>query len=196
MHALAGCTENTSSPTPSDATAGGTTLTVSSTADGLRIVSEKENTASGASADLSVALQPGEYFTACKPGMRGANIGQAAFTALPKMVNDFLDPAISRGDVCIQACSNDPQVAVHAIRNLTRLAFGRAQIRWSQLGFGRTSSTSTKQQTPRNLFGLKDGTANLKLEEPEYLKTTGSSVFLVLPGTADGQYIGQQLFDA
>lgn len=101
--------------------------------------------------------------------MRGANIGQAAFTELPKMVNDFLDPAISRGDVCIQACSDDPQVAVHAIKNLTRLAFGRAQIRWSQLGFGRTSSTSTKQQTTRNLFGLKDGTANLKLEEPAQL---------------------------
>lgn len=49
-------------------------------ADGLRIVSEKENIAPGAAADLSVSLQPGDYFTACKPGMRGANVGQAAFT--------------------------------------------------------------------------------------------------------------------
>lgn len=91
------------------------------------------------------------------------------FTPLPKMVNDFIDPEISNGDLCIQACADDPQVAVHAIRNLTRLAFGRAQIRWSQLGFGRTSSTSTAQQTPRNLFGQKDGTANLKAEQPEQL---------------------------
>jgi deferrochelatase/peroxidase EfeB len=57
-------------------------------------------------------------------------------------------------------------VAVHAIRNLSRLAFGTAALRWSQLGFGRTSSTSTSQATPRNLFGFKDGTANLKAEEP------------------------------
>ena len=49
-------------------------------ADGLRIVAEKENIAPGASAELSVALQPGSYFTACKPGMRGANVGEAAFT--------------------------------------------------------------------------------------------------------------------
>lgn len=91
------------------------------------------------------------------------------FTEMPKMMNDFIDRDQSAGDLCIQACSNDPQVAVHAIRNLTRIAFGRAQLRWSQLGFGRTSSTSTAQETPRNLFGLKDGTANLKLEQPETL---------------------------
>lgn len=48
--------------------------------DGLRIVSEKENIAPGQSADLTVQLQPGDYFTACKPGMRGANVGEAAFT--------------------------------------------------------------------------------------------------------------------
>lgn len=48
--------------------------------DGLRIVAERENIAPGASAELSVSLQPGDYFTACKPGMRGANVGEAAFT--------------------------------------------------------------------------------------------------------------------
>lgn len=91
------------------------------------------------------------------------------FEDLPKMMNDFIDREQSGGDLCIQACSNDPQVAVHAIRNLTRIAFGRAQLRWSQLGFGRTSSTSTAQKTPRNLFGQKDGTMNLKAEDPELL---------------------------
>ena len=38
-------------------------------------------------------------------------------------------------------------------------------VRWSQLGFGRTSSTDTGQATPRNLFGFKDGTDNLKAED-------------------------------
>jgi deferrochelatase/peroxidase EfeB len=84
---------------------------------------------------------------------------------LPQFPADQLDPARSDGDLCVQACSDDPQVAVHAIRNLSRLAFGQAAMRWSQLGFGRTSSTSTTQQTPRNLFGFKDGTANLKAED-------------------------------
>ncbi len=86
---------------------------------------------------------------------------------LPHFPADKLDQAHSDGDICIQACADDPQVAVHAIRNLSRIGFGTVAMRWSQLGFGRTSSTSTSQQTARNLFGFKDGTDNLKLEEPE-----------------------------
>lgn len=87
--------------------------------------------------------------------------------ALPRFRGDALVPAAGGGDLCIQACADDPQVAVHAIRNLSRIAFGRASLRWSQLGFGRTSSTSTAQATPRNLFGFKDGTANIKSEESD-----------------------------
>ena len=88
-----------------------------------------------------------------------------ALERLPHFPADQLDPARSDGDLCVQACADDPQVAVHAIRNLARLAFGTAAIRSSQLGFGRTSSTSRAQATPRNLFGFKDGTANLKSED-------------------------------
>ncbi|MFC3687822.1 iron uptake system protein EfeO [Aquipuribacter hungaricus] len=47
--------------------------------DGLRIVGEVENIAPGLSRDLVVATPPGEYFTACKPGMVGDGI-RAAFT--------------------------------------------------------------------------------------------------------------------
>ena len=84
---------------------------------------------------------------------------------LPSFSGDRLDPTISDGDLVIQACANDPQVAVHAVRNLARIAFGRASVRYSQMGFGRTSSTSAAQVTARNLFGFKDGTANIKVEE-------------------------------
>lgn len=91
----------------------------------------------------------------------------AALIDLPHFPADDLDPDRSGGDLCVQACADDPQVAVHAIRNLSRLAFGTATIRWSQLGFGRTSSTSTGQQTPRNMFGFKDGTANVKAEDAD-----------------------------
>ena len=88
---------------------------------------------------------------------------------LPHFPADNLDPARSYGDLCVQACANDPQVAVHAIRNLARIGFGTVTVRWSQLGFGRTSTTSVTQDTPRNLFGFKDGTANVKAEDPEGL---------------------------
>ncbi len=88
-----------------------------------------------------------------------------ALEELPHFTADVLDPIKSGGDLCVQACADDPQVAVHAIRNLVRIGFGTVSVRWSQLGFGRTSSTSTSQTTPRNLFGFKDGTANVKSEE-------------------------------
>lgn len=84
---------------------------------------------------------------------------------LPAFLGDDLDPQASHGDLCIQACADDPQVAVHAIRNLSRIAFGRARLRWSQLGFGKTSRTTSAQATPRNLFGFKDGTANILADD-------------------------------
>ncbi|WP_033288131.1 iron uptake transporter deferrochelatase/peroxidase subunit [Amycolatopsis jejuensis] len=89
---------------------------------------------------------------------------------LPLFPKDKLDPARSGGDLCIQACANDPQVAVHAVRNLARLGFGVTEVRWSQLGFGRSASTSRAQQTPRNLFGFKDGTNNVKAEDTDMLR--------------------------
>jgi deferrochelatase/peroxidase EfeB len=95
-----------------------------------------------------------------------ANRQPNALQRLPHFPTDKLNPQKSDGDLCIQACADDPQVAVHAVRNLARIAFGRASLRWSQLGFGRTSSTSTSQATPRNLMGFKDGTMNLKAEDP------------------------------
>ena len=93
-----------------------------------------------------------------------------ALVEVPRFPGDALRPEISGGDICLQACANDPQVAVHAVRNLARIGFGKVSVRWSQLGFGRTSSTSTSQVTARNLFGFKDGTANLKAEQVDLLK--------------------------
>jgi deferrochelatase/peroxidase EfeB len=92
-----------------------------------------------------------------------------ALIDLPHFPGDDLQPGRSGGDIIVQACADDPQVAVHAIRNLARLGFGKVRVRWSQLGFGRTASTSRAQQTPRNLFGFKDGTNNLKSEDASLL---------------------------
>lgn len=88
---------------------------------------------------------------------------------IPRMSAEKLDQARCGGDLVVQACAEDPMVAMHAIHNLSRIAFGRASVRWSQLGYGRTSSTSKSQATPRNLFGFKDGTNNIKSDETDYL---------------------------
>ena len=91
------------------------------------------------------------------------------FTEMPTMTNDFLDRNQSDGDICIQACANDPQVASHAIRNLTRLGIPDAVLRWTQIGFGKAAVTTREEKTPRNLFGQKDGTANIRAEDTNEL---------------------------
>jgi deferrochelatase/peroxidase EfeB len=85
----------------------------------------------------------------------------AALADLPKLPPEDLDPARSNGDLVIQACSDDPVVAFHAIRNLARLGRGTVVMRWSQLGFGKATSNGADQETPRNLMGFKDGTRNI-----------------------------------
>ncbi len=112
----------------------------------------------------------------------------SALRELPAFAGDSLDAARSGGDLCVQACADDPQVAFHAVRNLTRLGRGGVVMRWSQLGFGRTSSTSRAQDTPRNLMGFKDGTNNIKLEDIDALNThvwlpTGSQPQWMAGGT-------------
>jgi deferrochelatase/peroxidase EfeB len=104
----------------------------------------------------------------------------AALADIPALPRDELDPTRSHGDIGIQACSNDPQVAFHAIRNLARIGRDVVTMRWSQLGFGRTSSTSTAQATPRNLLGFKDGTRNIRAED-----TTDMDSYVWVGGETD-----------
>jgi deferrochelatase/peroxidase EfeB len=93
----------------------------------------------------------------------------AALAQLPPLPNENLDPDYTGGDLCIQACSDDPLVAFHAVRNLARLGMGVVEHNWMELGFGRTSTTTTSQATPRNLLGFKDGTRNIKAERTDLM---------------------------
>ncbi|MGA5656136.1 iron uptake transporter deferrochelatase/peroxidase subunit [Rahnella contaminans] len=81
---------------------------------------------------------------------------------LMQLPSDDMQPELTGGDLSLQACADDPQVAYHAIRDLARIAksTGAAQTRWTVMGFGRASA-GKGQSTPRNLFGFKDGTRNI-----------------------------------
>ena len=99
-----------------------------------------------------------------------ASVRPGPLRQFPPLPAEAIDPDISGGDICVQACSDDPQVAFHAVRNLARIGRGTVVMKWSQLGFGRTSTTTREQDTPRNLMGLKDGTKNIRAEDTEALE--------------------------
>ena len=84
-----------------------------------------------------------------------------ALVDLPAFPGDALEPGRTGGDLCVQACADDPQVAFHAIHNLARLGLGTVALRYLQLGFGRTAAAGGSPTTPRNLLGFKDGTRNV-----------------------------------
>ncbi len=86
-----------------------------------------------------------------------------ALADLPSFAGDQLEAARTGGDLSVQACADDPQIAFHAIRQLARLADGIARIRWAQTGF---SSNFAADETPRNLMGFKDGTQNPVSRKP------------------------------
>jgi deferrochelatase/peroxidase EfeB len=97
-----------------------------------------------------------------------AHLRPAALADLPPFALDAIDPSRSGGDLCLQACADDPQVAFHAVHNLSRLALGTATLRYYQLGFGMKApgTTAGGPQTPRNLLGFHDGTANRAVLTP------------------------------
>jgi deferrochelatase/peroxidase EfeB len=114
----------------------------------------------------------------------------AALATLPPLPNENLDPAYTGGDLCVQACSGDPLVAFHAVRNLARLGMGVVEHNWMELGFGRTSTTTTGQATPRNLLGFKDGTRNIKAEQTDLMNSyVWAGAETDQPWMRDGSYL-------
>ena len=87
-----------------------------------------------------------------------------ALVDIPHFPGDQLVPAESDGDLSIQACADDPQVAFHAVRQLARLAEGSVQLRWVQSGFAPDFGPG---KTGRNLMGFRDGTNNPKTSDPK-----------------------------
>lgn len=83
-----------------------------------------------------------------------------ALAELPRFPGDNLHAEWSGGDIGVQVCADDMQVAFHAVRNLVRIARGIAVLRWVQEGFQRTAAAASAGDTPRNLLGFKDGTGN------------------------------------
>jgi deferrochelatase/peroxidase EfeB len=110
---------------------------------------------------LTVSFGPGLFTKDGKDRYGLAAQRPAALADLPRFNGDQINPARSGGDIAVQACAYDQQVAFHAMRELVRLSYDTAQPRWAQAGF---LAGAAPGETPRNLMGFKDGTQNPSLD--------------------------------
>jgi deferrochelatase/peroxidase EfeB len=80
---------------------------------------------------------------------------------MPFLANDRLDPARSHGDLLIALQGKEPDVCLHALRQLMRRTRSGLVLDWMQDTFTRPDAIPKVGQTQsRNLLGFKDGTAN------------------------------------
>lgn len=113
---------------------------------------------------VTFGLGPGIFGTRQRGRFGLAAKRPAPLVELPHFAGEALQPRFCGGDLAVQVCADDPQVAFHALHDLIRLAHPVAVPRWVLAGFGRTGNTRA-QPTPRNLMGFKDGTANVVGED-------------------------------
>ncbi|WP_116113072.1 Dyp-type peroxidase [Austwickia chelonae] len=83
-----------------------------------------------------------------------------ALATLPAFDTDRLRPEWGQTDLVLQICSEEPITLSYARRRLVRDAAAFATVAWVQTGFGNAPGTEPAGNTPRNLMGMRDGTAN------------------------------------
>ncbi|QGU07563.1 putative deferrochelatase/peroxidase EfeN precursor [Corynebacterium occultum] len=84
---------------------------------------------------------------------------------IPAFSRDQLDERWGQSDLVLQICADDPLTLAHATRHLIRAGVDYARTHWIQQGFLDARGAQRPGQTPRNLFGQKDGTVNPRNEE-------------------------------
>ncbi|GAA1097676.1 Dyp-type peroxidase [Tsukamurella spumae] len=76
--------------------------------------------------------------------------------------DDRLDPARCHGDLLLEIRAAEQDTVLHALRDLSRAGRGGLAPRWRQDG---SQPSPRPDGAPRNHFGFKDGTSNVRPEE-------------------------------
>lgn len=108
--------------------------------------------------------------------------------AMPKFDKDKLDPQWGQSDLVLQICCDDPVTLAFATRHMTRAGQQYVETKWLQQGFLNAQGVRAQGETPRNLFGQKDGTINPATEkdydEQVWIKEGDDSPAWMREGTA------------
>lgn len=80
---------------------------------------------------------------------------------MTRFPNDSLDAALCHGDLLLQICANTQDTVIHALRDIIKHTPDLLSVRWKREGFISDHAARCKgKETPVNLLGFKDGTAN------------------------------------
>jgi len=110
---------------------------------------------------------------------------------MTRFPNDSLDAALCHGDLLLQICANTADTVIHALRDIIKYTPDLLSVRWKREGFISAHAARSKgKETPINLLGFKDGTANPDSQNAALM----NDVVWVQPGqdepawTAGGSY--------
>ena len=139
---------------------------------------EPELAAPPARLTATVGLGPGAFDV---PGLEDQRpTWLAPLPAFPAI--DALEDRYSGGDLVLQLGADDPTTLSHAQRMMTKSARAFAAVRWVQPGFTHGAGTRPPGETPRNLMGQVDGTANPRPGTDEFdniVWSTGSPAWML-----------------
>jgi deferrochelatase/peroxidase EfeB len=101
---------------------------------------------------------------------------------MPFLSNDRLDPAQTHGDLLLALSADQPDVLLHALRQLMRRTRDNLVLHWMLDGYNRPDAAPVPGRTDnRNLLGFKDGTANLDITDKGLMDE------LIWVGAGDGE---------
>lgn len=80
---------------------------------------------------------------------------------MTRFPNDALDADLCHGDLLLQICANTQDTVIHALRDIIKHSPDLLSVRWKREGFiSNHAARSRGKETPINLLGFRDGTAN------------------------------------
>ena len=104
---------------------------------------------------------------------------------MTRFPNDSLDAAYCHGDLLLQICANGRDTVIHAARDIIKYMPDLLAVRWRYEGFiSAHAAASRGKETPVNLLGFKDGTANPQTSDPELIER----VLWVAPASGESEW--------
>ncbi|QKJ87544.1 Deferrochelatase/peroxidase [Paramixta manurensis] len=90
---------------------------------------------------------------------------------MTRFPNDSLDAELCHGDLLLQICANTNDTVIHALRDIIKHSPDLLGVRWRREGFiSDHAARSRGKETPINLLGFKDGTANPNTQDSALMK--------------------------